>query len=547
MIPAITVFGYLAIVLYIGIFAFRRGGASGEDYFLANRSLGTFVFLFSLFGTNMTAFAILGSSGLAYQRGIGVYGLMASCSSFVIPLTLLLIGTRLWAYGKQYGHMTQVQFFRDRWDCSFVGTLIFVLTAAMLVPYIVIGVMGGGATLEALSTISGPDGQPLLVETLRDGVMVTETSHWIPYEVGGAIVALVVMSYVFFGGMRGTAWVNTFQTILFCSFGLVAFWLIGRNVGGFGPVMERLAASPRTAGLLTRERIAPAEFLSYFFIPLSSIMFPHISIMCLTARSVRSFRRTIALYPVCILLIWLPSVYLGVVAADRFPGLAPGASDDVLLRLLTSHSHVVVAGVLGAAIMACVMASDSQILALGTMFTEDIFAYYGGKRRFGDRAQVWTGRMFVVAVTAFAYWTAIRLQDLVGIFELAIRFAFSGFAALAPVMIAALYWRRSTKGGALAAVLWVALSMLGLWYLHTATAGIAPPPGRPPVPIFPALGDLLLRTSGNVTVYGVLPVMPMVLVSGLLVWIGSLCTAPPGRQTVERYFPAVELDGRSRS
>ncbi len=38
----------------------------------------------------MTAFAILGSSGLAYQRGIGVYGLMASCSGFVIPLTLLL-------------------------------------------------------------------------------------------------------------------------------------------------------------------------------------------------------------------------------------------------------------------------------------------------------------------------------------------------------------------------------------------------------------------------------------------------------------------------
>jgi SSS family solute:Na+ symporter len=29
----------------------------------------------------------------------------------------------------------------------------------------------------------------------------------------------VVMCYVFFGGMRGTAWVNTFQTILFLSFG----------------------------------------------------------------------------------------------------------------------------------------------------------------------------------------------------------------------------------------------------------------------------------------------------------------------------------------
>ncbi len=539
MIPALTVFAYLAIVLYIGIFAFRRSSASGEDFFLASRSLGTFVFLFSLFGTNMTAFAILGSSGLAYRRGIGVYGLMASCSGFVIPLSIFLIGTRLWGHGKRFGHMTQVQFFRDRWECSFIGTLIFVLTAAMLVPYIIIGVMGGGATLEALSTITGPDGSITLVETLRNGVTVMEPAHWIPYEVGGAIVALVVMSYVFFGGMRGTAWVNTFQTLMFLSFGALAFVLIGRSLGGFGDVMERLAANPKTAGLLSRERIPPAEFLSYFFIPLSAIMFPHISIMCLTAKRVVAFKRTVIFYPICILLIWLPSVYLGVVAADRFPGLAPGESDDVILRMLTAHTDVWVAGILGAAIMACVMASDSQILALGTMFTEDIFAHYGGKKRFGDRAQIWTGRLFVVGVTLFAYLVAIRLQDSVGIFELAIRFAFSGFAALAPIMVAALFWRRSTKWGALAAVVWVALSMLAVWYLHSATAGIAPGPGKPPVPIFPVLGGFLERTAGNVTVWGLLPVMPMVIVSALLVWFVSLLTRPPSTATIERYFPGA--------
>ena len=70
MIPAVIVFCYLAIVLYIGIFAFRRPGAvsSPEDYFLAGRSLGPMVFLLSLFGTNMTAFTILGSAGLAFSN-----------------------------------------------------------------------------------------------------------------------------------------------------------------------------------------------------------------------------------------------------------------------------------------------------------------------------------------------------------------------------------------------------------------------------------------------------------------------------------------------
>ena len=136
MIPSIVVFIYLAIVLYIGVFAFRRSTGSKDDFFVASRSLGQWVFLLSLFGTNMTAFAILGSSGMSYQRGIGVLGLMASSSAIIIPLTIFFIGTRLWGLGKKFGHITQVQYFRDRWQDNHLGTLIFALTAIMLVPYI---------------------------------------------------------------------------------------------------------------------------------------------------------------------------------------------------------------------------------------------------------------------------------------------------------------------------------------------------------------------------------------------------------------------------
>ena len=75
-----------------------------------------------------------------------------------------------------------------------------------------------------------------------------------------------------------------------------------------------MLASPSTAPLLTRERVSPLYFFSYTFIPLSSIAFPHIGIFCLTARRLAHFRKTIVLYPICMLAIWLPSVFLGVVA-----------------------------------------------------------------------------------------------------------------------------------------------------------------------------------------------------------------------------------------
>src|SRR6476660_462124 len=295
MIPALVVFGYLAVVLGIGLFAGRaRPGAAGtgeaEDYFLAGRTIGPIVFLLSLFGANMTAFSILGASGHAFSNGIVTYGLMASSSALIIPLGIFLVGTRLWALGKRHGFMTPVQMFRDRWECGHIGTVIFAVQATLLVPYIVIAVMGGGTTLRAVS------------------------GGLVPYWLGGAIVSFVVMGYVFFGGMRGTAWVNTFQTILFLSFGAIAVAVIARGMGGFSSAMESLLASPATAPLLTRERVSPLYFFSYTFIPLSSLAFPHIGIFCLTARRLSHFKKTVVLSPLCMLAIWLPSVFLGVVA-----------------------------------------------------------------------------------------------------------------------------------------------------------------------------------------------------------------------------------------
>src|SRR3990167_6100494 len=114
MIQAAVVFAYLAAALYIGVFAFRASrGGDAEDYFLAGRSLGPTVFLLSLFGTNMTAFSILGASGHAFANGIVTFGLMASSSALIIPLSLYLVGTRLWSLGKRHGFMTPVQLFRE--------------------------------------------------------------------------------------------------------------------------------------------------------------------------------------------------------------------------------------------------------------------------------------------------------------------------------------------------------------------------------------------------------------------------------------------------
>src|SRR5262249_20229184 len=176
------------------------------------------------------------------------------------------------------------------------------------------------------------------------------------------------------------------------------------------------------------------------------------------------------------------------------------AGDDILLRLLDHYAPLWLAGLLGAGIMAAVMASDSQILALSTMFTEDVFAFYGGKQRFGETVQVNTGRLFVVLVTVFAYFIALRYPQ--NIFDLAVQFAFSGFAALSPLLFAALFWKRSTRWGALAVTVWVVVAVAATSLFQN----LVPPPAGPAMAIVKVGGlDLLTRTPNGTAVLGLMP------------------------------------------
>ena len=175
----------------------------------------------------------------------------------------------------------------------------------------------------------------------------------VAYWLGCAIVALVVTINVFFGGMRGTVWVNIFQTCLFLVFGAVAVAVISHALpGGFGEYIEKIAGNPKTSYLVTRQRMPERYFWSYTLIPLSSIMFPHMAIMCFAARKVTAFKRTVVLYPIAIMAIWLPCIFLGVLGTQLEPGLKN--PDGILLHLLTDHAPVWLAGILGAGIISAV-------------------------------------------------------------------------------------------------------------------------------------------------------------------------------------------------
>jgi len=137
-----------------------------------------------------------------------------------------------------------------------------------------------------------------------------------------------------------------------------------------------------------------------------------------------------------------------------------------------------------------------------------------------------------VLITVVAYAIAVRAPE--SIFALAVQYAFTGYAALCPLLVAALFWRGSTKWGALACTVWAAAAVVGVAVFQDM---VPPPLTGPPVVVFDPGGvPLLARTAGGTAVLGFMPVVPITLGSVLLMWGVSRLTKKPSPATLGRYF-----------
>src|SRR6056300_1444677 len=224
MTTLIVIIGYLCLLLALGFFSNKLFRGTSKDYFVASHSIGPFLLLMSVFGTTMTAFALVGSTGKSFERGIGTYGLMASISGLVHAAIFFLIGIRLWAFGKKHGFITQIQFFRARFESDSIGYLLFPILVLLVIPYLLIGIIGAGKTIEPVTAGAFP--------ALFTNPTAPQWLGGVPPWLTGLVVSLVVLTYVFMGGSRGAAYANTFQTIVFMVMGLVAFVYIINGLGG---------------------------------------------------------------------------------------------------------------------------------------------------------------------------------------------------------------------------------------------------------------------------------------------------------------------------
>lgn len=481
---------YIIGLIVIGYYAYRATTRTPEDYFLANRSLGWFVLLFAVFATNITAVTFLGVAGESYRRGVGLMGLYGFGTAFIVPAFYYIINYRAWLVGKKYGFMTQAEMLGERWASRAVSVVAFIILTFFTVPYVVTSFVGAGASLAAI------------------------TKGAIPYPIGALIVATIVSFYTASGGMRGTAWTNVYQGLIFLVVSVICFVLIALALGGFSEATSKvLAENPKV--LIRGGNMSPKFFFSNLWIaPLAVPIFPHVYQRVIAARSARFFKTLVKLYPILAVLTFFPVIMVAIWGTAAIPGLQGKQADSIFPMMLAKYLPPVFTGIGVAGIWAAIMSSvDAMLLTLSNMLVRDIIQPWRPTMEFSHVTRL--GRIFVLAIAAVAY--VVALIQPATIFSIAV-FAFTGYATLAPIIIGALYWRRSNKYGALAAML-VTGALLPFYFFTP-----------------------YLKWS----TFGFEPVIPLLVISTAVFVVVSLVTPPAPEEATRRFFDLFDSLYRQR-
>ena len=515
---------YLASLLFLGVFSSRLFRGTKEDYQVASHSIGPFLLLMSMFGTTMTAFALVGSSGEAFRAGIGVYGMLASSSGIVHSLCFFLIGVKVWTYARKNGYTTQIEFFRDRLDNDFIGLLLFPILVGLVIPYLLIGVISSGVVIQSLTAGLAPK-LPMFAAIDEQGEVIRALHGGIPPWLGSLVICCVVLIYVFYGGMRGTTWANTFQTMVFMVLGLVTFYVIATTLGKQDSLLEnfRVLTESVPREKITRVDMSKTKFFTYLLIPLSVGMFPHLFQHWMTAKNAHSFKIPVICHPLFIMIVWAPCVLVGVWATGSLipstPPL-PESPNAILPFLVKTQTGPILGGFLAAGILAAIMSSlDSQFLCIGTIFSNDIVTHYRGKENVSDAQQVLYTRLFIIAIVGVTY--LLSLGNPRSVFDLGV-WCFSGFSALFPIVVAALYWRGLSASGAIAGILAAIGSWCWLFYQGINTEG--------------GLRAYSLKLPLGEAQYEVMPVVLMMFCSTVAMAVVSLVTPKPKPETLAKFF-----------
>lgn len=419
---------YMAILLGIGWVASRMT-RSTEDYYLAGRSLGSWVTAVSSTASSESGWVVLGAIGMVYVSGVSALWFAPGCL-MGYAANLYLLAPLLRRESARTGALTLPDLLVRRF-----GDWKHLLRVAS----VVVIFLSLGGYVAAQMTATGKAMQAILGLSYQQGI-------WI----GGAIIIV----YTLMGGFRAVSWTDFFQGMVMVFALVVMPVVVLAKAGGYGVMLERLAALDPNLVLVTGGRTGFA--LLGFLVGMVGIGIgypgqPHVLTRYMAAASDEKIRQTQVIAMVWGTLVFYGAGFLGLAGRLLMPELATGGDPEQLFPLLSRQLlHPLVAGVMLAAILSAIMSTvSSQLLVAASAISRDMLEEVFGVARSG-KASVLAGRLTVLVLGLAAI--VVAMQDVRVVFWFVL-FAWSGMgAAFGPPLLIGLGTRWVTRWGAMAGV-----------------------------------------------------------------------------------------------
>ena len=330
--------------------------------------------------------------------------------------------------GRRFGFVTQAEFFAHRFESpKAIPAIMAVMSAAALIPYLVIQMKGAGYVFSVV------------------------TEGRMPEWAGAALAYGVVLIYVARSGVMGVGWTNTFQGILMLSLAWgLGLYLPWKLHGGIGPMFEELATS--APELLVAPGLdaagSPWGFGAYSSAVLISVLgfsvWPHYFMKIYAARSVRTLKRMVVFYPTFQIFL-IPVLFIGFAGVMTYPGVEQ--ADTILPTILMDLDlSAITVGLFCAGALAASMSSGDAILHAGaSVLVKDLEVPLRGVRR-APAAETRLIRWTALGMGSVAYYLAVGSEaSLVSLLLM----SYGAIAQFFPLMIAAMFWRRASREGAI--------------------------------------------------------------------------------------------------
>ena len=494
----ISIIVYMGAMLVIG-FYFSKKSNTTHDFYLGGRKLGPFVTAMSAEASDMSSYLLMGLPGLAYLTGV--------CDTFwtIAGLALgtyvnwLIVAKRLRKYTVICNNsITIPDFFANRYrDKKVLKCVSAMIIIIFFVPYTASGFAACGKLFNSLFGIN--------------------------YMTAMIISAIVIIAYTSLGGFLAASTTDFIQSIIMTvALAIVVFYGID-SVGGMDQVIANAKDLPGYFSFNSSYNAATNSANQYGIITIISTLawglgyfgMPHILLRFMAIDDPENVKLSRRIASTWVVISMAAAILIGIIGFSMSTEGILGAygsfdSETIIVQISTvisKHGFIfaIVAGIILAGILASTMStSDSQLLAASSSVTENMLDGVFGIK-LSEKKKVIVARATVIVISIIAIFLASNPKS--NVFQI-VSFAWAGFGAtFGPVMLFALFWKRSNKYGAIAGMLSGGI-MIFIWKYVVRPLG------------------------GALDIYELLPAF---MVACIFIVVVSLLTPAPEKEIVEEF------------